>query len=274
MDDLVNAEIPLSTERPPVLGISFVIPARNEAATIKDVVSACHDAANLLSMAHEVIVVSDGSVDRTESAAREAGARVVRRRLDDAGSKAEALKEGVLNANSNLLGFLDADCIGLTGEHIARLVSLNQLPEVVMAVGTFDYRIGRGIVQRFPWSAGERIISKELFPLNDGRLRGYNVEALINEAVGRRDGLTVAVVMDGVRQRTKVQKFGLIPGVLANIRMWRSIARQVPKLDLQAYRNYSRKVMIARGGNRVASQSRVVWQGGFIALRLLARMLG
>src|SRR2546425_5372676 len=55
--------------------VSVILPAHNEAATIAAVVRDCQAAGVPFD---EIIVIDDGSVDRTADAAEEAGARVIR----------------------------------------------------------------------------------------------------------------------------------------------------------------------------------------------------
>jgi glucosyl-3-phosphoglycerate synthase len=66
--------------------IDAVIPARNEAATVADVVAAVRGCRSI----REVVVVDDGSTDGTAEVALAAGAKVVRRE-GGTGSKANAM---------------------------------------------------------------------------------------------------------------------------------------------------------------------------------------
>ena len=87
-------------------GISIVIPALNERATIAGVVAL----ARRCSLPHEVIVVDDGSIDGTAEAARAAGARVVRSSMLGKGA---SMEDGVREAAHPLVLFLDGDLTGL-----------------------------------------------------------------------------------------------------------------------------------------------------------------
>ena len=84
--------------------ISVILPAYNEEATIAAVVRGCHAA---IEDSKEIVVVDDGSVDRTTHMAAEAGARVIR--LDCNHGKGEALRRGIDQSTGEILVFLDAD---------------------------------------------------------------------------------------------------------------------------------------------------------------------
>jgi glycosyltransferase involved in cell wall biosynthesis len=84
--------------------VSIILPAHNEAATIAAVVRDCQAA---VPPSKEIIVVDDGSADRTADAAEEAGAHVLR--LGRNHGKGEALRRGVDQSRGEILVFLDAD---------------------------------------------------------------------------------------------------------------------------------------------------------------------
>lgn len=86
--------------------ISFVIPAYNEEALLPATLSALDAAARELGIPFEVIVVDDGSSDRTGEIARRHGARVVdvhHRQI------AATRNAGAREASGDVLVFVDAD---------------------------------------------------------------------------------------------------------------------------------------------------------------------
>ena len=83
--------------------VSFIIPAKNEAATIARVVGRIRE----LFPEAEVIVVDDGSTDNTANLADRAGARV-HQHPTSLGNGA-AVKAGARTANGEIFVFLDAD---------------------------------------------------------------------------------------------------------------------------------------------------------------------
>ena len=89
--------------------LSIVIPAKNEAVAIGDVVAT----AKLAYPDAEVIVVDDGSTDATAQAAEDSGATVIRH-PESLGNGA-AVKSGTRAASGEFIAFMDGD-----GQHNAR----------------------------------------------------------------------------------------------------------------------------------------------------------
>src|SRR4051812_37615454 len=94
----------MSHSRPSDLSIevSVVIPAYNE----ESVLGACLDTLSHQTVPHEVLVVDDGSTDRTSTVAESRGVPVVR--LDHRGP-AVARNRGARETTAPILAFLDAD---------------------------------------------------------------------------------------------------------------------------------------------------------------------
>ena len=84
--------------------ITVIIPALNEAKTIRHVVRL----ANSSSQVTEVIVVDDKSMDNTVEEARKEGATVI---TSTKLGKGASMKDGVLVAKNEVIAFLDADII-------------------------------------------------------------------------------------------------------------------------------------------------------------------
>jgi len=84
--------------------VSIVIPAHNEEDSIKETIES---AKNLIYPKKEIIVVDDGSNDRTfEIASKFKGIRVLRKKR---GGKASALNFGINHANGEIVGCMDSD---------------------------------------------------------------------------------------------------------------------------------------------------------------------
>lgn len=106
--------------------VSVVIPALNEEATIAEIVKAVR----AVDKSYEVIVVDDGSTDRTEAEASGAGARVIRNPYNI--GNGASVKRGCLAARGDVVVMLDAD-----GQHPPEAI-----PQLVEHIGAFDLCIG------------------------------------------------------------------------------------------------------------------------------------
>ena len=91
----------------PVTGLTVVIPAYNEEAGIVDVIHWIRSALDSSDLAYEVLVVDDGSEDRTFELAQSTGARVLRHHANR--GYGEALKTGIRRATHEWIAIIDAD---------------------------------------------------------------------------------------------------------------------------------------------------------------------
>lgn len=92
------------TEEP--VGVSIIIPCRNEAASVAACVADARDALARCGYAGEVLVVDNASTDATAENARRAGARVVRQPIRGYGA---ACLRGIEVARGGILVFVDGD---------------------------------------------------------------------------------------------------------------------------------------------------------------------
>ena len=96
--------------------VSVVIPAYNEEATVAQVVSV----ARTLDYVDEVIVVDDGSSDRTVEEAEGAGATVISHITNE--GKGSAIKTGFKNSHGDIVAFIDADISNFTSSKIDKII--------------------------------------------------------------------------------------------------------------------------------------------------------
>jgi glycosyltransferase involved in cell wall biosynthesis len=146
------------------VSLSIIIPAKNEAEAIGDVVTIALETYPDA----EVVVVDDGSTDRTADAAREAGATVVSHPAS-LGNGA-AVKTGARAANGEVLAFMDGD-----GQHDAREFAklLPRLDEgYEMAVGARDSgshaNVGRWFANGLYNEIASRLSGQRIVDLTSG----------------------------------------------------------------------------------------------------------
>ncbi len=87
--------------------ISVVIPAYNEEAGLGPIVADLDRRLREHNIRHEILIVDDGSTDRTAEVARSTGARVIRHRSNR--GYGAALKTGIVAANNEIILIMDAD---------------------------------------------------------------------------------------------------------------------------------------------------------------------
>ncbi len=118
------------TEEATTAGLSIIIPAYNEERGIGPVVEQVRAAMDAAEHEYEILVVDDGSADRTAEAAEATGARVVSHRQNR--GYGEALKTGIRHAGFERIAIIDADGSYPAGE-IPRLAQ--KLADAEMVVG-------------------------------------------------------------------------------------------------------------------------------------------
>ncbi len=120
--------------------LSFVIPAHNEEPLIAETLRAVHAAAGGAAVPYEVIVVDDGSTDRTAAVAAANGARLVAVSVRQI---AAARNAGARAATGDILVFVDADTL-IGREVIADVLRVMSTGAIGGgAIVKFDQRLGR-----------------------------------------------------------------------------------------------------------------------------------
>lgn len=215
---------------PPVTakGLSALVPAHNEESTVAGVVSTlvqsgCFD---------HVLVVDDGSTDRTAQQAYSAGAQVLQLRPNR--GKGQAMLAGVNALPPGDIAFFDADLLGLTVGHVQRLTSVFQ-QGFDQVCGARDYgmsgNVWQGVAAIFGADisatiTGERIVRRwVLEKLPSTCWSGYSIEAAINHVIREGNGTSALVLLSGLTYRTKADKSGRLAGFLGNLKMFREIHR-------------------------------------------------
>jgi glycosyltransferase involved in cell wall biosynthesis len=131
--------------------VSVIIPARDEAGTIGDLVRSVR-AQGTSGVNVEVVVVDDHSEDGTGRVAQRAGARVVSLSSTSGGNPAVARNRGAAAASGDPLVFLDADCTPAEG-WLSRLLAAHDAGAAVVG-GSLDLPPGLSAMARCDYYCG------------------------------------------------------------------------------------------------------------------------
>ena len=182
--------------------VSVVIPAYNEEVGVSAQVESVRRVLNANGIAHEILVVDDGSEDRTAEQALQAQARVLRHPANR--GYGAAIKTGIMAAKYDTIAITDADGT-YPCEEIPRLIA--ELDTADMAVGA---RIGENVnipLLRRPakaflrWLAA-RIAGEAIPDLNSG-LRVFRREcirqyfSILSDRFSFTTTSTLAFIADG-----------------------------------------------------------------------------
>jgi len=202
------------------MGISVVVPAYNEAGRISAVLRPIVAS----SLVDEVIVVDDGSDDGTAEEAEHFPVSVVR--LPENRGKAAALDMGVSRARNDTFLFLDADLVGLTTEHVEKLIRRYDDADLDMAIGVFaNGRKNTDIAQKInPYASGQRVLSRKHWQLarekENVEEMEYGIEMTLSRLAAKEGWRKEHVKLEGVTHVLKEEKRGIAKGVLDRLKMY------------------------------------------------------
>ncbi|GAA2162447.1 glucosyl-3-phosphoglycerate synthase [Actinomadura napierensis] len=174
-------------------GISVVLPARDEEATVGAIVAAVRtELMERVPLVDEIVVVDSRSTDRTAAVAAAAGAEVVAQ--DDVlpghgrmSGKGEALWKSLAATSGDLIVFVDADLRGFTSSYVTGLLGpLLTDPSVGYVKGCYDRPLIEG--ERRVEGGGGRVtelVARPLINLHWPLLAGV-MQPLGGEYAGRR----------------------------------------------------------------------------------------
>lgn len=127
------------------LSVSLVVPARNEAATVGDVVTRVREAlVETTALLDEIVVIDSDSTDDTFAVAEDAGATVhraaeIRPDLGTATGKGEAMWKSLFVTSGDVLVFMDADLLDWDTHFVPGLLGpLLLRPEVELVKGYYE----------------------------------------------------------------------------------------------------------------------------------------
>ena len=205
--------------------VSVIIAAFDEEPRIGGVLSvaASHP------LVDEVIVVNDGSFDKTSDVVKKFNAVLIENEISI--GKTASCKRGLVEAKNEVILFLDADLIGLTEQNIYDLV--NPVLEGYTDF-TLSLRANSAVhmkLLKVDCLSGERAVRKDLLkdPLIWSKPQiGYSMEILMNKSLLKSKAVFISVKLPNVKVVTKSGKVGFFKGFCGELRMMSQIFRAMP----------------------------------------------
>lgn len=168
--------------------LSVIIPVYNEMRTISSII----ELVRTWGKAKEIIVVNDGSEDKTLQAVSRFRNSITILSYAKNRGKGYALFRGIQKSTGDIIMFLDGDIIGLTHMDLDYMLEpmIQKKADMVLGLGGCA---PTGTFESFESITGERVVyKKDIEPMSrTWKSIGYGVEVMINEAYRRRRVLSV-----------------------------------------------------------------------------------
>ncbi len=230
-------------------GISCIICAFNEERTIGGLLSAL----TALPILKEIIVVDDGSTDRTAQIVRNHDRVVLVRHRPNRG-KSAAVATGIAAAHHDLVMLLDADLVGVSARDIERLAMpvLSGAADVTLSLRGNSLSVYR--LMGLDFVSGERVFPRAMLADRLDEIAGlpsFGFEAYFNRLLLERHLRIQVVYWKTVFNSRKAEKIGLWKGTVADIEMVADICRFIPPWEIVA-QNYKLLSLTRPGRKRFA----------------------
>ncbi|MBE3102058.1 MAG: glycosyltransferase family 2 protein [Firmicutes bacterium] len=208
--------------------ISVIIPAYNEEKNIQNILATIYDMQDL----SEILVVNDGSIDKTADIARSFGINVID--IPENSGKGHAMWVGLNNTSGKVILFLDADLVGMQSEQIQSmyLPVLNDMADMTLGI----FSSGRGatdLAQKLtPFLTGQRGVKRDV--LNELKeeewISGFGIEIALTRFAKDHQLRILEVPLENVTHTMKEEKLGLAKGVVARLKMYWEIAKEFSRV--------------------------------------------
>ncbi len=206
--------------------VSAIVPVFNEERTVAGVIKALLKSP----LINQVIVVNDGSTDRSLEIIERFRDQIMILNLRKNRGKGFALAEGVRRANGEIVTFWDADNLNLSQKHIRSLLEplLTNKAQVVLG-----YRVWKnGFPSPFREFTGQRAYyRKDLLPhLKEMSRSRFGVEVYLNDVL--KDRKTVRIPWRDLGTLQKYQKFDSQKAIQEYVKEGVEIAQTVARRGL------------------------------------------
>jgi glycosyltransferase involved in cell wall biosynthesis len=178
--------------------LSVIIPARDEEMAIVETIRGIRTTLDGQQIAHEIIVVDDGSVDQTGELARAEGVTVLRH--PEPGGYGKSLKDGIRRARFDLIAITDADGT-YPNQRLPDLYKLVVDSGFDMAVGARTGSEYRGTFLKMPARSvflwlGEYATGRKIDDINSG-LRVFKKELALRylHTIGDKFSFTTTITL-------------------------------------------------------------------------------
>jgi glycosyltransferase involved in cell wall biosynthesis len=202
--------------------VAAIIPAYNEERTIRHTIHVLQHVHEL----DEIIVVNDGSQDRTaEIVSEELGVILVN--LPENRGKGGAVRAGIDRTNADIILLLDADLIGLSRQHISDLLEplFDGRAQTTMGVFTSGRPMTDFAQKIAPKLSGQRAIFNNILKQIDIADSRYGVEVAINLYLEDHEIPIYEVELPNLTHHTKEEKLGFLKGVSARVVMYYDVVK-------------------------------------------------
>ncbi len=204
--------------------VTAIIPAYNEEKYLGGVLTELLD----VELVSQIIVVDDGSTDKTSQVARGYGVDVLE--LPSNKGKAGAMAAGLDYAKEDYILFLDADLLDLQKQNIYDLIIPVINDKADMTVGVFGS--GRPVTDAAqliaPFLSGQRCIKKKwLSEIEKWADAGYGVEVALTVYAHRNKLRIKHVELPKMSHVMKEEKLGIVRGFAFRMKMYWEIAKRI-----------------------------------------------
>lgn len=200
--------------------VAAIVPAYNEQETIAEVIGVLQSTAGI----DEILVVSDGSDDRTVEIARGFGVRTIHLRENQ--GKGMAMAVGVAHTDAPVLLFVDGDILNLTEELLERLIEpvVSGRSDMNVGIRHRGWLLNQIQANTGPLLSGIRCLRREIFEaVPESHLHGFAIETGLNWSCRQLGHCVTTVVMHNLKHLVKEKKRGLVPGFQARYRMFAAV---------------------------------------------------